>query len=157
MAKTSASDVFSKPIKRIGNGYIDLIMRCQDQGATRRAGTQMELHDDGTFTIFTTTSPDAPLSHVTVAEDIVDDDTYFLGRKLGAEILHNQKLAGAYQIGTAVYKTGDGTWTVADKDTAASLLGKIGIVCGPADRITSSDVKDIDDAVTATEPAEICV
>lgn len=157
MAKTAASDVWHKPIKAIGNGYIDLIMRCQDQNATRYAGQQMELHDDGTFTIFATGSPDAPLAHAEVAEDIADDDTYFLGRKYGAQILHNQKLAGAYQIGTAVYKTGAGTWTVADKDTAASLLQNFGIVCGPADRITSGAVKDIDDALSATEPVDICM
>jgi len=157
MAKTAASDVWVKPIKTIGNGYIDLIMRCQDQQAARYAGTQMELHDDGTFTIYATASPDAPLAHVIVAEDIADDDTYFLGRLIGATILHNQKLAAAYQIGTAVYKTAAGTWTVADKDAATSLLGKIGIVCGPADRITSAAVKDIDDALSATEPVDICV
>ena len=92
-----------------------------------------------------------------LAEDVADDDVYCLIKKKGAEILHNQKLAGAYQIGTAVYKSAAGTWTVADKDTAASLLSDLGIVCGPADRITSGAVKDIDDALSATEPVDICV
>lgn len=157
MAKTAASDVWHKPIKRIGNGYIDLIMRCADLGGDWFAGSQMEVGDDGIFGKFVTASPDAPFAHVVVAEDIADDDTYFLGRKYGAEILHNQKLAASYQIGTAVYKTAAGTWTVADKDTAGSLLSNLGIVCGPADRITAGVVKDIDDALLATEPVDICV
>jgi hypothetical protein len=157
MAKTKQSDVWVKPIKFIGNGYIDLICACSDAGAGGiRAGTGMELvAEAGEFGIYTTAQPD--WAHMTVAEDIVDDDRYFLGRKKGASIRHNQKLAGAYGIGDAVYKTGGGTWTIADHDVAASLLGEVGIVCGPADRITATVIKDMDDALTATEPVDICI
>lgn len=156
MAKTSPSDVWNKPIKTIGNGYIDLICKCADQGGAVLAGTGMEVGDDGALTKFTTDQPDHP-SGVIVAEDIADDDTYFLGRKKGATILHNQKLASTYSIGDAVYKSDAGTWTYADKDTAESLLHEVGIVCGPADRITSGVIKDLDDAFTATEGVDICV
>lgn len=158
MAKTSPSDVWHKPIKEEGNGYIDLICACVDVGAGGlKAGVPMlPSTTGGNFTAFVTADPDAP-SNLTVAEDIVDDDRYFLGRKRGAKILHNQKLAGAYGIGHGVYKTGAGTWTELDHDAAASLIVESGIVCGPADRITGGDVKDIDDALSATEGVDICV
>ena len=156
MAKTAASHVWGKPIKEIGNGFIKLIARIADQGGALLAHHALEMGDDGIFTKWTTDHPDWQ-GGITLAEDVADDDVYCLIKKKGAEILHNQKLAGAYQIGTAVYKSAAGTWTVADKDTAASLLSDLGIVCGPADRITSGAVKDIDDALSATEPVDICV
>ncbi|MCP4550887.1 MAG: hypothetical protein GY834_02350 [Bacteroidetes bacterium] len=73
------------------------------------------------------------------------------------KILHNQQLASTYKIGDVVYESATGVWTYADKDTAASLLMRPGIICGPADRITATVVKDIDDAFTATEGVDICV
>lgn len=156
MAKTAQSDVWHKPIKAIGNGWIKLICFIVDQSGALLQGNGLELHDDGSLTIFGTASPDW-IPGISVAEDFADGDVYGLVKKKGAEILHNQKLAGAYSIGTCVYKTAAGTWTVADKDTAASLLGEVGIVCGPADRVTGGVLKDIDDAFTATEPVDICL
>jgi hypothetical protein len=155
MVKTSPSDVWHKPIKEIGNGYITLICKTVDQNEAVYAGNGMEVGDDGALTQFTTDQPDFP-PNITVEEDIADGDTYFLGRKKGAKILHNQKLASTYSIGDALYKSAAGTWTYADKDTAQSLLMEVGILCGPADRITSGVIKDIDDAFTATEPVDIC-
>jgi len=154
MVKTAASDVWHNPIKEIGNGYITFVCLTVDQNEAVYAGNGMEVGDDGAFTQFTTDQPDWP-TNIIVEEDIADGDTYFLARRVGAKILHNQKLAGAYQIGSGVYKTGAGTWTVADKDTAQSILMQPGIVIGPADRITSGVVKDIDDALSATEPVDI--
>ena len=158
MAKTAASDVWKEPIKAIGNGWMKVIARCVDIGATTYWASQgLGLSTTaGEFTIFVTGDPDWNAG-ITVAEDIVNDDRYCLIKKIGAEILHNQKLAGAYKIGTAVYKTAAGTWTVADHDTADSLLTEIGIVLGPADRVTDSVLKDMDDAITATEPCCICL
>lgn len=156
MAKTTPSLVWHKPIKTIGDGYIDLVCNIEDIGVTTYwAGQGLELHDDGKFTKFTSGQPDYN-PNIIVIEDIVDNDLYFLGRKHGAKILHNQKLAGAYGIGDAVYKTGAGTWTHADKDTAGSLLMEIGIVCGPAQRVTAGVMKTMDDTFLATEPVDIC-
>ena len=153
--KTAASHVWPDPIKAIGNGWIKLVCRCVDLDNAWYQGYALELEDDGQFIEYTTAQPDYN-PNVVVAEDIADGDLYFLGKMKGPEILHNQKLATALQIGTAVYKTAAGTWTVADKDTAASLLGNVGIVCGPADRITATVLCNIDTAITATEPADIC-
>ena len=119
-------------------------------------GNGLELHDDGSLTIFSTGQPDWNPG-ISLAEDMVNGDVFAIVKKKGAEILHNQKLAGAYSIGTCVYKTAAGTWTVADKDTAASLLSEVGIVCGPADRVTGGVLKGIDDAFAATEPVDICL
>jgi hypothetical protein len=157
MAKTSPSDVWAKPIKEIGNGYIDLIAAIVDVGAGGLiAGIGLGLSTTaGNLTAFVSGDPD--WLNVTLEEDVVDDDRYCLIRKKGAKILHNQKLAGAYGIGHAVYKTAAGTWTEADHDTAASLLTETGFVCGPADRITATVLKDMDDALTATEGVDICI
>ena len=116
----------------------------------------MEIGNDGELVIFTTAQPDFN-SCITVAEPIVDDDRYFLAKKKGAEILHNQKLAGAYVIGDCVYQTAAGTWTITDESTAASLLVDPAFVVGPCDRITSTAVKGIDDALSATEPVDILI
>lgn len=155
MAKTAQSDVYHKPIKAIGNGWIKLICFIVDQSGDLFQGTGLELHDDGSLTKFSTAQPD--WCTVSVAEDFANGDVFGLVKKKGAEILHNQKLASTYSIGTCVYKTAAGTWTVADKDTAASLLSEVGIVCGPADRVTGGVLKGIDDAFTATEPVDICL
>ena len=157
MAKTTASLVWHKAIKAIGNGWVKFIGKTADIGATvYYVGQGMELGDDGEMVIFTTAQPDF-LPQITVAEPIVDDDRYALYKKKGAEILHNQKLAGTYKIGDAVVQTGLGTWTLADKDTAAHLLMDLGFVIGPEDRITATVLKGIDDAFTATEPVDILI
>lgn len=157
MAKTSASDVWHKAIKHIGNGYIDLICQCVDEGTDIYAGHGMGVSTTaGNLTIFVTADPDY-MTNITIAEDIADQDRYFLGRKKGAMILHNQKLSGGYQVGAAVYKTGAGTWSHVDHAVGQSLLMEVGIVVGPSDRITATVIKDIDDALTATEPVDICI
>lgn len=158
MAKTAASDVWSEPIKEIGNGYIKCIAQCVDVGAggLRQGVGLAPSTTAGNLTVFVTVDPDWN-GGITVAEDIVDDDRYCLVKKVGAEILHNQKLVGAYQIGAAVYKTAAGTWSHVDHGVAASLLTEIGIVVGPADRVTATVLKGIDDALSATEPTNICL
>ena len=154
MAKTAASHVHSQGIKAEGNGWVKFVGKTADIGATTYwVGQAMELGDDGEFLIYTTAQPD--YSYVTVAEPIVDDDRYALYKMLGGEVLHNQKLAGGYKVGDAVYQTAAGTWTYMDKDTAASIICAVGIVIGPADRITAAAVKDIDDAFSTTEPVDI--
>jgi len=157
MAKTAASDVWYEPIKEIGNGYIKLIAQVVDTNAGILAGVGMGVSTTaGNLTIFVTADPDWNAG-VTIAEDVADDDRYCLIKKIGAEILHNQKLAGGYQIGAAVYKTAAGTWSHVDHVVGASLLTEIGIVVGPADRVTATVLKAIDDALTATEPVNICL
>jgi len=158
MAKTAASDVWYEPIKEIGNGYIKCIAQCIDLGAGGLlAGNGMAVSTTaGNLTKFATGDPDWNAG-VQAAEDIIDDDRYCLIKKIGAEILHNQKLAGGYQIGAAVYKTAAGTWSHVDHVVGASLLTEIGIVVGPADRVTATVLKAIDDALTATEPVNICL
>jgi hypothetical protein len=157
MAKTAASDVWHTAIKEIGNGWITFIARTADIGATTYwVGQAMEIGNDGELLIFTTAQPDYNTG-VTVAEPIVDDDRYFLAKKKGAEILHNQKLAGAYVIGDCVYQTAAGTWTITDESTAASLLVDPAFVVGPVDRITGGVLKGIDDAFAATEPVDILI
>ena len=156
MAKTAQSDVWMKPIKFIGNGYIDLICALADPGGDVFEGVGLGLSTEaGEATIFVTADPD--WQFLTVAEDFANGDRYGLVRKKGASIRHNQKLAGAYGIGDIVYKTAAGTWTIADHDAAGSLLAECGIVCGPGDRITGGVLKGIDDALTATEPVDICI
>jgi len=157
MAKDKASKVWHKAIKCIGNGYIELVCQCTDQLGDVFAGHGMGVSvTAGNLCVFVTADPDYNCN-IIVAEDIVTGDRYFLGRKKGASILHNQKLGGAYQIGAAVYKSAAGTWTQAAHGVGQSLLMEVGIVVGPADRITSSAVKDIDVALTATEPVDICI
>lgn len=157
MAKTSPSDVWPKPIKEIGNGYILLVAAIVDVGAGGLLATSgLGLSTTaGNLTAFVSGDPDWP--SLSLEEDVVDDDRYCLIRKKGAKILHNQKLAGAYGIGHAVYKTAAGTWTEADHDTADSLLVEPGFVCGPADRITATVIEDMDDVLTATEGVDICI
>ncbi len=155
MGKTVASDVWHKPIKEIGNGYIKFIARTADIGATTYwVGQAMEIGNDGELLIFSTAQPDYNTG-VTVAEPIVNTDRYFLAKKKGAEILHNQKLASTYVIGDCVYQTAAGTWTITDESTAASLLVDPAFVIGPADRVTATVLKGIDDTFTATEPVDI--
>jgi len=156
MAKTSQKDVWHTAIKQIGNGWAKIIAKIADIGATTYwVGQGLEIGDDGAVIIFTTASPDHPAAHFQVAEPIVDDDLFCLIKVRAPEILHNQKLASTYEIGDCVYQTAAGTWTWADKDTAASLIGAVGFVVGPVDRITAGVVKGINDAFTATEPVDI--
>ena len=155
MAKTAPSDVWSKPIKKIGNGFIDCIVFTVDDATTWWVGQGMQYGDDGAFIKYATGVADFINGMLTLVEPKVDDDTYCLARKYGAEVLHNQKLAGAYGIGKGVYQTAAGTWTLLDKDTAAAMLMRPGIVGGPSDRITSSVLKGIDDAMSATEGVDI--
>ncbi|KKL73407.1 hypothetical protein LCGC14_2075210 [marine sediment metagenome] len=157
MAKTDQDDVWSKPIKEIGNGYIELIAACVDFGATWQAGHGLALSTTaGSLTIFVTADPDW-IAGLELAETVVDDDVFCLVRKKGAKILHNQKLSAAASIGSVVYKTTAGVWALADHGVAVSLLGAIGIVCGPADRITATVIKNINDAFSTTEPVDVCV
>ena len=157
MAKTSPSDVWPKPIKEIGNGYIELVAAIVDLNAAAIAGVGLAVSTTaGSLTIFVTADPDW-IAGLTLAEDYVDDDVYCLVKKKGAKILHNQKLASTYGIGDIVYKTAAGVWDHADHGVAASLLVEIGIVCGPGDRITSTVIKTMNDAFTATEGVDICV
>ncbi|KKN10007.1 hypothetical protein LCGC14_1040900 [marine sediment metagenome] len=157
MAKTTQKLTWAKPIKEIGNGYIKFIAKVEDIGANVwYAGTGMMIGNNGAMIKFATTQPDYPTG-VTIAEEIVDNDLFFIAKKNGAEILHNQKLASAYDIGTAVYKTAAGIWTLTDESTAESLLHTTGFVIGPADRFTSGVLKGINDALTATEPVDILI
>ena len=157
MAKTSATDVWKEPIKEIGNGFIKVIAQVVDTAAGILQGVGMGVSTTaGNLTIFVTADGDWN-ANITIAEDVVDDDRYCLIKKIGAEILHNQKLAGAYQIGAQVYKTAAGTWSHVDHAVGASLLTEIGTVLGPADRVTDEVLKDMDDALSATEPCSICL
>jgi len=158
MAKTTASLVWYEPIKEIGNGYIKCIAQCVDVGAggLKQGVGLAPSTTAGNLTSFVSADPDWN-AMITVAEDIVDNDRYCLVKKMGAEILHNQKLVGAYQIGAAVYKTAAGTWSHVDHAVGACLLTEIGIVVGPADRVTATVLKAIDDALSATEGVNICL
>ena len=158
MGKTAPSDVWTTPIKAIGNGWIKLIAKITDPGGGGLLATSgLELAAAASeFALYTTAQPDWEHG-ISLAEDAVNTDVYALVKKKGAEILHNQVLVGAYSIGDPVYKTAAGTWTIAAGNVATSLLHECGIVCGPADRITSTVLKDMDDAFTTTEPVDICV
>jgi len=158
MVKTAASDVWKEPIKAIGNGWIKLIAQIVDPGAGGiLQGVGMGVSTTaGNLTIFVTADGDWNAG-ITIAEDVVNTERYALIKKVGAEILHNQKLAAAYQIGASVYKTAAGTWSHVDHAVGASLLTEVGIVLGPADRVTDSVLKNMDDAITATEPCCICL
>ncbi len=158
MVKTAASHVWKEPIKEIGNGYMKVIAQIVDPGAGGiRQGVGMGVSTTaGNLTVFVTVDPDWNAG-ITISEDVVNTERYCLIKKIGAEILHNQKLAGAYQIGAAVYKTAAGTWSHVDHAVPACLLTEIGIVIGPADRVTDSVLKGIDDALSASEPVNICL
>ncbi|KKN42896.1 hypothetical protein LCGC14_0708700 [marine sediment metagenome] len=156
MTITTAGGMWAKPIKEIGNGYIKFIARCIDLGADLYIGTGMEIGNNGELIKYTTAQPDWQTG-ITVAELIPDDDRYFIAKKNGAEILHNQKLASTYGIGDAVYQTGAGTWSLCDESDAESLLHTPAFVVGPADRFTAGVLKDIDDAFTSTEGIDILI
>lgn len=158
MVNTKASHVWKEPIKAIGNGWIKLIAQIVDPGAgLHKQGIGMGVSTTaGNLTKFVTADGDWN-SGITIAEDCLQTDRYALIKKIGAEILHNQLLSGNYQIGAAVYKTAAGTWDHVDHAVGASLLTEIGIVCGPADRVTGAALKDIDDALSTTEPVCICL
>ena len=160
MAKTAASHVWKEFFKYAGPGGFDFIARCDDIGAnTWWVGQGMMLANvDGELVkaggMGTADHFDYSIS---VAEPIVDNDRYFLAHRDGGKVLHNQKLAATYKIGDAVYQTAAGTWTYAKSSTAASLLCRLEFVAGPTDRITSTAVKGIDDAFTATEGVDIFI
>ena len=158
MGKTSPSHVWKEPIKAIGNGWIKLVAKITDPGGGGLLATSgLELAAAASeLTLYTTAQPDW-VHDISLAEDAVNLDVYALIKKKGAEILHNQKLAGAYSIGDPVYKTAAGTWTIAAGNVATSLLHELGIVCGPADRVTATVVSNMDTVFTTTEPVDICV
>ena len=158
MARVAFTDqglCWPKPIKEIGNGYIKLIVKITDPTGVVYQGNGMEVAT-GEMVLFTTGQPDWQPG-MSYAEDTMDADIYIIAKKKGAEILHNQKLASTYSIGDPVYKTAAGTWTLAAQATGGSLLTEVGIVCGPADRVTGGVLKSIVDAFTATEPVDICL
>lgn len=160
MAKTSPSDVWHKPIKQHGVSGTDFICHIADQGESLYIGNVLMIST--TAGVMTQAAgmgtADQHDYGITVAEEVADDDTYCLAHMNGGRILHNQKLASTYSIGDAVYQSSTGTWTQADSDTVAqSILMKLGFVIGPADRITATVIKDIDDAFTATEPVDILI
>jgi hypothetical protein len=158
MVKTSPSDVWHKPIKQQGRNGTDFICHIADQNEALYVGNVLMIGDDGVMTQAAGMgTADFHDYGITVAEEVADGDTYCLAHMNGGKILHNQKLASTYSIGDAVYQSSTGTWTYADKDTAQSILMKLGFVIGPADRITSTVIKDIDDAFTATEPIDILI
>ena len=160
MAKTAASHVWEKFFKYAGPGGFDFIARCPDIGATTHWVGQgyMLANVDGELCIAAGMGTADHFDYsISVAEKIVDDDRYFLAHRDGGKVLHNQKLAGTYKIGDALYQTAAGTWTYAKSATAASLLCRLGFLAGPTDRITSTVVKGIDDAFTTTEPVDIFI
>lgn len=156
MAKTAASHVWHEGIKNRGLDGVDFIARCSDQGAARYVGTIMMLANvDGELTIASGMgTADHSDYSISIAEEIADDDRYFLAHRDGGRILHNQKLAaGTYKVGEALYQTATGTWTTVK--SATDLLRRLAFLVGPTDRITATAVKGIDDAFTATEPVDI--
>ena len=157
--KTKASDVWHMGIKEMGIGGVLFIARCPDIGATtHRVGQGYMLADvDGELAIAAGMGTADHFDYsISVAEPIVDDDRYFLAYRPSGRILHNQKLASTYKIGDALQQSGTGTWTYA-KSSVAGLLTRLGFLVGPADRITATVVKGIDDAFTATEPVDILI
>lgn len=157
--KTKASEIWHKFIKSWGLDGIDFIARCSDQGGSLYVGQGMMLANvDGELTVASGMGTADHFDYgLSVAEEIADDDRYFLCHKDSGKILHNQVLASTYKVGDAVYQTSTGTWTYAKSSTGASLLTRLGFVAGPEDRITASAVKGIDDAFTATEPVDILI
>ena len=160
MVKTSPSHVWHKAIKVHNWGGFDFICKIVDQDEALYIGNILMPHTvagDMTQAAGMGTADQHDYG-VSVAEEVADGDTYCLAHKDGGRVLHNQKLAGAYSIGDAVYQSSTGTWTLADSDTVAqSILMRVGFVVGPEDRVTSTAVKGIDDAFTATEPVDILV
>jgi len=159
MAKTKASHVWHKGIKyRDKNGGFDFIARCNDIGSNTWAkGQGMMLSADAGELVLSAAPGDKDFHEygLSVAEPIVDNDRYFLCHKDGGRVKHNQKLAAGYNIGDALVQTATGTWTIADDDTVGHELYRLGFLVGPADRITATVLKGIDDAFSATEPADI--
>lgn len=158
MAKTAASGVWNQGIKYRGIDGILFIARVNDIGSnTWWVGQTMMLANvDGELVIASGMGVADHVDYsISVAEPIVDDDRYFLAYRMAGRILHNQKLASTYKIGDCLYQTAAGTWTIVKSST--SLLERLAFLVGPADRITSTVVKKIDDAFTATEPADILI
>ena len=157
-AYTTQALCWPEPIKAIGNGWIKLIVKIADPVGVILQGNGMEIGAvaPGEMTLFTTGQPDWQPG-MSYAEDTMTGDLYIIAKKKGAEILHNQKLATGLSIGDPVYKSAAGTWTLVAVATAACLLTEVGIVCGPADRVTGAVLKGITDAFTATEPVDICL
>ena len=161
MPKTKASHVWHKGIKyRDKNGGFDFIARVADIGATVYYKGQGMTISAGAGELVLSAGPGGKDFHeygLSVAEKIVELDLFFLCHKDGGRVKHNQKLAGAYKIGDALVQTATGTWTIADDDTVGHELYRLGFLVGPADRITGIDTKGIDDAFSATEPADILI
>lgn len=160
MVKTSPSDVWHKPIKQHGLNGTDFICHIVDQNEALYVGNKLMVHTTaGTMTQAAGMgTADQHEYNISVAEEVADGDTYCLAHMPGGKILHNQKLAGTYSTGDCLYQSATGTWTQADSDTVAqSILMSVGFLVGPADRITSTVIKDIDDAFTATEPVDILI
>jgi len=160
MAVDTRKKVWYKPIKDINNGYIELVCNISDPVGDLPVGHQMMLADVAGEMCKATAMGDG--NHVeygfSVAEAVASGDVFALLRKVGAKILHNQKLVGAYSIGDAVIGiAGGGAWTQAKSATAQHKDYKIGIVCGPADRYEGAVLRGIEDAFTATEPVDICI
>ena len=156
--KTTASAVWHTAIKYSGPGGFDFIARCTDPGAAKYIGYGMMLADvDGELKL--TTGPGTADIHdygLSVAEELANEDRYFLCHKDGGKILHNQKLASTYKIGDALYQSATGTWTYA-KSSVVGKLFRLGFLVGPVDRITGTVLKGIDDTFTATEPVDILI
>lgn len=142
-------------IKAVGNGWIDVVAKMTDVAANWFKGQGLQMGDDGAWILYVTANADFIGGFVVLSEPKVDDDTYGLVRKFGAEILHNQVIASTYKCGDGVVQTAAGTWTLFDKDTAAHMLMRPGIIAGPEDRITSGVLKGINDAFTSTEGIDI--
>ena len=155
MVKTKANDVWHRAIKAEGNGWVDCIAFMTDVAENWFKGQGLQMGAAGAWIKFVTAVADFEPGFVVLSEPKVDNDTYGLVRKYGAEILHNQKLASTYKIGDGVVQTAAGTWTIFDSGTAAHMLMRPGIVCGPEDRVTATVLKGIDDAFTATEGVDI--
>ena len=147
--------VWPTTIKAIGNGWVDVVALMTDVAENWFKGQALQMGDDGAWIKYATGVADFIGGFCVLSEPKVDNDTYGLVRKFGAEILHNQKLAGAYKNGDGVVQTAAGTWTLFDKDTTAHMLMRPGIVVGPVDRVTAGVLKGINDALTATEPVDI--
>lgn len=161
MAKTAASQVWHKGIKyRDKSGGFDFIARISDIGVTTYYVGQGMMLSDNAGELELAAAPGTKEFHeygLSVAEKIIELDVYFLCHKDGGRILHNQKLAGNYEIGDALVQLATGTWTISDDDTAGHELRRLGFLVGPADRMTGDVVKGIDDAFTGAEPVDILI
>lgn len=159
MVKLKASNVWHKGIKyRDKNGGFDFIARLSTIGATVYYKGQGMTISAAAGELILSAGPGGKDFHeygLSVAEKIIEDDVFFLCHKDGGRVKHNQKLAAGYKIGDALVQTGTGVWTIADDDTVGHELYRLGFLVGPADRVTSEVLKGIDDAFSATEPADI--